>query len=59
MRHDVTRRGWFTEAHAMIAGVIAAAVIHKTTPPHAPRVIEEQLLRAYRRGVADQKAGRA
>lgn len=56
---DVRRRRWFGEAHATIAGVIAACMMGGRVVPAASQVITEQLERAYRRGVADAKAGRA
>jgi hypothetical protein len=54
----VRKRPWFADAHGQIAGVVAACVMRGEVPPFAAEKIAEQLERAYRRGVADAKAGR-
>ncbi len=53
------RRDWFQDAYIRIASLIMVGVMSRNTPQDSVSVIEEELERAYRRGVADEKAGRA
>jgi hypothetical protein len=53
------RRRWFQDAYIRCASMVMAGVMAGRTPSDTVAVIEAQLERAYRRGVADAKAGRA
>ena len=57
-RIELRERDWFQDAYIRCAALIMFAVMMETTPPNSVTVIEAQLERAYKRGVADAKAGR-
>lgn len=52
-------RDWFQDAYIRCAAIVMRAVMSGMTPRDSVTVIEGQLERAYKRGVADAKAGRA
>ena len=56
---DIHKRNWYQECSGTLAGLVAASVMMGTTPSDAGTLIDQQLERAYKRGVADAKAGRA
>lgn len=56
-RHPIRDRDWFQDAYIRVAAVVVAAVMSQKTPPSTVSVIEEQLHRAYRRGLADGRKG--
>lgn len=57
-RHRLRDRDWFQDAYIHCASLIMRGVMFGMTPEDSVSVIEGQLERAYKRGVADAKAGR-